>query len=138
MSEQPTFEDVDQILADPTSARYRSLRDRVAYVYLTGSYPSHLRVPTTRILALISTSVEAPAGEPERPGGTYLLDGFADRLDLEAHPMVVKVRQFIDDGYQIRLSLGPNERKSYSKVLLFRADDRRTIQIDGAVKEGWG
>ena len=51
--------------------------------------------------------------------------------------MVVKVRQLIAEGYQIRVSLGPNARRAYGKIRLWRNDDKRTVQIDGSVKDGW-
>jgi hypothetical protein len=51
--------------------------------------------------------------------------------------MVRKVQAYIRDGYKIRVSKGVNARKPYSKVLLYKGDDRRTVQIDGSLKDGW-
>jgi hypothetical protein len=138
MSDQPTTADIDLILADPDAAAYQNLRDRSAYVYLTGSYPSHLRTLTTRRLTLMMSKTPLPDGTPAPPGGLHLLPEYADRLGLEAHPMVRKVREHQEDGYRIRLSLGPNERKPYGKVLVFKDEVQRTINIDGSVKDGWG
>ena len=68
MSVQPTPQDIELILADTTSARYRDLRDRAAYLYLTGSLPSHLRPLATRRLALVSTMGGPPERQPAAPG----------------------------------------------------------------------
>src|SRR6185437_6569756 len=42
----------------------------------------------------------------------------AMRLGLVGHPMVVKVHEYLERGYRIRVSKGPNERKPYSRIWL--------------------
>jgi hypothetical protein len=64
-------------------------------------------------------------------------DEVASRLDLDRHPMVTKVHGFLQDGYRIRASRGPNARRPYGKVFLFKGQHRCTVQVDGSVKEGW-
>ena len=136
-AEHPDMTDVEQILADPRGRYYRDLQDRAAYVFVTGTFPSHLRTFFTRVLAVITTTERSPTTFAGRAGSLAVDPDVAIRLGLVGHPMVVKVREYLERGYRIRVSKGPNERKPYYKVWLFRGEDQRTIQVDGSMLEGW-
>lgn len=87
--------------------------------------------------SLVSASHSDARGILAGAGSLRVSRDAVRRLRLAAHPMVVKVRQLIGEGYQVRVSLGPNARKGYGKIRVWRDDDRRTVQIDGSVKDGW-
>ena len=61
----------------------------------------------------------------------------AERLALDDHPMVRKVREYIDHGYVILTSLGPNRRKPYTKIFLCNGGEQITVQIDGSILDHW-
>jgi hypothetical protein len=66
-----------------------------------------------------------------------------ERLGLQHHPMVVKAKSYVDDGYRIELSTHWKARRPYSKILLAKKEPsgqvtRVTVQNDGSVLEGWG
>ena len=124
-------DDLQRILADRDCRAHADLRDRAAFVYVTGAYPSHLRTPTNRALTLISESA------PDANGERRIVDEVAVRPRLDHHPMVRRVQTFVAEGYRIKVSRGPNARRPYGKVLVFKDVDRRTVQIDGAVRDGW-
>jgi hypothetical protein len=129
--------DVAAILADPSSKVFRDLRDRAAYLFVTGTYPSHMRRFFTRALTLISRGDHQPVSLDGRSGNRRVNERVALRLGLDTHPMVVKVRQYVAGGYWIRTSLGPNARKPYTKVFLEKGGEQVTVQIDGSVLDHW-
>jgi len=132
----PDRESVNRILAAPRTRPFRRLRDHAAYMLLTGTYPSHLWPYSTRLLVLISAN--APGALAHSAGAVRLIDPeIAEALGLANHPMVEAVREHLAQGYRIRVSQGPNERKPYSKVWLFKAGEEITIQIDGTRTQGW-
>ena len=134
-ADEPTMADIERLLSNPQSKAHHDLRDRASYMYVTGAHPTHLRRWFTRSLSLIST-MKAGAGVTGT-GSLRVNRDAVRRLRLDGHPMVVKVRQLIAEGYQIRVSLGPNARRGFGKIRLWRGDDKRTVQIDGSVKDGW-
>lgn len=46
----PEDEDLREVLTDPDSKEFSDLRDRMAYVYITGAFPTHLRSYFTNLL----------------------------------------------------------------------------------------
>jgi hypothetical protein len=74
---------------------------------------------------------------PANAGSMRLNDDMTERLDLEAHPMVKKVRGFIADGWRIKVSKGSNQRKPYTKIFMFKGGESLTVQIDGSIKDHW-
>jgi hypothetical protein len=129
--------DVPAILSDPGSKAFRDLRDRAAYMYITGTYPSHLRPFFTQALTLISRGDSQPVSLDGGSDYGRVDERVAERLNLDTHPMVVKVREFVAAGYRIRVSLGPNARKPYTKVFLEKGGEQITVQIDGSVLDHW-
>jgi hypothetical protein len=136
-AEHPDMTDVEAILSDPHGRHFRDLRDRAAYVFVTGTFPTHLRVFFTRVLAVVSTTEMAASTFAGRAGSLTVAPAIAMRLGLTVHPMVVKVREYVERGYRIRISKGANERKPYYKVWVFKGEDQRTIKFDGSILEGW-
>lgn len=121
--------EIDRILDAPDSKKYCDLRDRAAYVFVTGTLPSHLRTFFTRALVLIIRMHRS---------GSFKVDEFiVEHMALENHPMVIKVREYLACGWRIQVSKGPNSRKPFSKILVHRGGKQKTIQIDGSVKDGW-
>jgi hypothetical protein len=129
--------DISVVLADPDSQGWRELRDRAAYVYLSGSFPSHLRPHTVRALR----QVVHPVNHPEEGKALVVNDEAVDALQLREHPMVTTANRFLEKGYQLRLSDEPGDRRPFSRVLVYRevgeGIQKATISIDGGVKSGW-
>ncbi|AHC30430.1 hypothetical protein CC53_gp013 [Rhizobium phage vB_RleS_L338C] len=116
------------------------IRDRAAYVYITGSFPTHLRRNYNAVLRAITSVFRTPMALDQRGGSIGVQDEAVTDLDLEHHPMVKMVRRRILDGYVIQGARNVVSRRPYSKVFLYRrADpsDRITVQVDGSTKEGW-
>lgn len=132
-----TWSDIDRILADPKSKEFKDLRDRVAHMHLTKAFASHLREFSTGALRVVSSRREG-SDVPLRVGGPLLVaDEVVEALALDSHPMVLKVRAQQAERWRIRVSLGPNERRPFTKVFMFRDGERITVQIDGSILDHW-
>lgn len=129
--------EIERILAQPKSKEFKDLRDRAAYMFITGTHPSHLRVFFTQALSLVSKMHNAPQSMDGLSGALKLNDDIVERLDLRAHPMVLKVREYVSNGWRIKTSRGPNARKPYTKVFLFKGQQQITVQIDGSILDHW-
>lgn len=137
ISHAPEMEDIQRLLRDRRGKYFKDVRDRAAYMHITGTYPSHLREHFTRVLGLISVMSNRATSLDHRLG-TLKIDGqIREQLDLDRHPMVMKAKEYIKEGYRIELSLGSNRRKPYTKIWLFRGLSKLTIQIDGSVLDHW-
>ncbi|MBX9708386.1 MAG: hypothetical protein K2X61_10675 [Caulobacteraceae bacterium] len=132
-----TPESVDRILALPGSKHFNDLRDRAAYVHVVGGHPSHLRTFFTQALVLLSDITNGPTALDGRSGVLKMKACAVERLRLNQHPMVLKAREYVSDGWLIRASRGPNERRPYTKVFLLRGAERVAVQIDGSVLTDW-
>ena len=128
---------IEHILADPQSKEFKDLRDRAAYMFITGTHPSHLRVFFTQALSLVSKMHNAPQSMDGLSGALKLNGDVVERLDLRAHPMVLKVRECVSNGFRIKTSRGPNARKPYTTVFLFKGQEQVAIQIDGSTLDRW-
>lgn len=117
------------------------VRDRAAYVYITGQFPSHLRSNMMGILRAVTASFQRPVSLDGRSGTIKLTSDVVNDLELEKHPMVIEVRAKINEGYMIQPSRGLQTRKPFSKVFMHRpkrgAVDLITVNSDGSVKRGW-
>lgn len=135
------YGDYAEMAARNTKSR-DDLRDRAAYVYVTGQFPSHLRTTWTGALRTLTSYFRKPVAFDGRSGHMKLDQRVAEDLELEAHPMVKEVRAKMAEGYFIQPSLGYGKRRPYWRVFMFRQDgdnvvDRITVQGDGSVKAGW-
>lgn len=128
----------------PGSKYYQDMRDRAAYVYITGQFPSHLRREYTGALVHLSHTYRKPASLDGRIGEVKLSDEVAADLALEAHAMVQEVRNRMREGFLIQGSRGFATRNGFHSIFMFRPASRGeplkqiTIRLDGAVKQGWG
>lgn len=115
-----------------------AMRDRVAYIHVTGCNPSHLRKITQDFLAVMTSFFKGPLPEP-KVGPIVINPDVLEFLDIEAHPLVKKVNEFYRRGYRINVPGG--ERRRYSAVRMEGAINgkrsRITVQSDGSVLEGW-
>jgi hypothetical protein len=121
------------------------VRDRAAYVYVTGQYPTHLRSNHMGILRAVTSYFRNPVAMDGRSGSIGISKGVITDLDLEAHPMVVEVKDRIAQGYLIQPSrevVNGKARRSYAKVYMYKRTDDGTVSMitihtDGAVRNGW-
>lgn len=119
------------------------MRDRAAYVFVTGMFPSHLRKTSTAFLREITRPYRRPSSLDGRSGNVIVLEEAASDLQLNAHPMVRAVRTKIANGYFIQASRGPTTRRGYGKIYMFQMTSdsaitmRTTMNIDGSEKRGW-
>lgn len=132
----------DTVMPVAGTKEYADMRDRAAYIYITGAHPTHLRSRMRALLRMQTSYSRKPVSLDGRTGSVKLAEENVERLQLQNHPMVMKVREHISNGYKIELSTGWKDRRPYSKILLFKAQidgavDRLTIQEDGSVKDGW-
>lgn len=130
--------ELQRVLADPESRDFKDLRDRAAYVYATGTFPTHLRTLMTSLLQKVSRYSRTPVSLDGHLGSMKLNEETIRLLDLEDHPMVRKVKDYILKGYRIEMARDLKARRPYSKILLASpGGERITLQVDGSVKEGW-
>jgi len=125
----------------PGSKTRNDIRDRAAYVYITGQFPSHLRGNTMGILRAITASFSRSTALDGRNGAMKLTSEVVNDLDLENHPMVKEVRAKVDEGFLIQQSRGIHARKPFTKVFMYRRGrghtDQITVNLDGSVKRSW-
>jgi hypothetical protein len=133
--------DLQTILKDPETKDYQDLRDRAAYVYITGTFPTHLRSYMMSLLRIGTAYSLKPVALDGRSGSMELTPEVRKALDLEDHPMVSRTRDFVNEGYKIFFQRDVNERRPYSKVLLYKKDGgvmhKLVVQADGSILEGW-
>lgn len=128
-------------LDDQVQGKVRDdIRDRTAFVYITGSFPTHLRKNYTAVLRAVTKYFRSPTALDNRVGNIGVTDTVVADLRLEEHPMVVGVKRFLAEGYLIQPARYTVSRRPYSKVFLYKKEDvsqRVTVQVDGSVKQGW-
>lgn len=125
---------------------YADLRDRLAYVHIHGSYPTHLRTWFTKLISVATGRSMDPTALDGQGGAIKVMPDVVERLNLEHHPMIITVRQHIRDGYRIARSRHLHtDRRPYSRVFLHRKikvargvyDEKKTVYVNGAVRDGW-
>lgn len=116
-------------------------KDRAAYVYITGSFPTHLRRYFVGLLRKATNFASAPSSLDRQSGSVMLKPEVIQEADLQNHPMVKKVREYVREGYRIQKSRGVAERRPYSRVFIYKNSNmgavRLTVKSDGSVREGW-
>jgi hypothetical protein len=126
---------IDTLPVTPGTKEFHDLRDRAAYVHVTGAMPTHLRSYMTDLLNKISRFTAGGSNSLEIARQNAVL------LGLEDHPMVSKVREFLADGYQVMVSRELKSRRPFGKVFLWKQTDgqlsRITVQQDGSVLSQW-
>lgn len=127
----------------PGEKFHNDMRDRAAYVYVTGLLPSHLRATYTAALRQVCRPYRRPTSLDGRSGHLLLDPEVVTDLHLEHHPMVQEVRRQIRLGCLIQPSRGVGTRRNFNKIFLFRLDAGNrpsapvTINGDGSRKTGW-
>lgn len=136
--QKATDDEMSRILSDTDSKDYQDLRDRAAYVYVTGSIPTHLRALMNSLLRKITRYSRQPVSLDRRLGSMQLDESSIEALDLHDHPMIKKVRGYLDQGYTLAVRRTNTTRRPYSKVLMQGTrGEKITVQIDGSIKDGW-
>lgn len=121
---------------EPGTKDFYDLRDRAAYVHITGAMPTHLRSYMTSLLSKI-------AGFTGQSGRNSLevARQNAAILGLDSHPMVKRTREYVKDGYNIAVARDIKARRPYGKVFLWKQEGHEirkvTIQHDGGVLLSW-
>ena len=91
-------EAIERILSHPSATSFRALRDRAAYIFITGCMPTHLHPETYELLLLVSEVSRGATSLDGRSGAFVIIEEAATRLNLDSHPMVAKVRELLVDG----------------------------------------
>jgi len=137
---RPFYGEHDDLLNDHSKVR-KDIRDRAAYVYVTGQFPTHMRKNYMGILRALTASFSSPSAMDGRSGSIKVQGPVVSDLELEGHPMVQAVRAKIDDGFVIQPSRGVNERKPYHAIFMYRPtrNGNQLITIDnhGDEASGW-
>lgn len=130
-------------MMDPDGTFFRTIRDRAAYVYIVGNFPSHLRKESTGVLRQVTRAYRRPSSLDGRVGNNKLNDDVVADLTLEQHPMVLEVRYYIRQGYLLLGPRGYGKRNTYQRIYMFKPGPNGTfqnpirVQVDGACKQGW-
>lgn len=121
------------MMASENTKNFADLRDRVAYMYVTGAHPTNMRPFFTGALNVLSEPCAASGRF-----GPHLIDSSAiHTLGLNRHPMVVEARRLLDEGWRLVVSLGPNHRRPYGNLYFSCGQRRLTVNAEGWIKPGW-
>ncbi len=121
---------------------WHDIRNRAAYVLVTGALPTHLRPGTIRLLRQMTELSRDPTALDGSAGAVSLKRTYVQAFRLQEHPIVQQARRYVSEGYRLSVSRGPTERRPFGRVWLFRPIDderayRATIHSSGAVQAGW-
>lgn len=129
----PDLRRVLKMMACANTKAFTDLRDRVAYMFVTGAHPTHMRPFFTGALNVLSTCTN-PSGR----FGPHLVDSSAvHELDVNSHPLVVEARRLVSDGWRLVVSLGSNARRPYSQLYFAREQHRLTLHAEGWTRPRW-
>lgn len=130
---RPDPRPVLRMMASENTRDFSDLRDRVAYMYVTGAHPTNMRSFFTGALNVLSERTNAPGRF-----GPFLIDSTAVyTLGLTRHPMVVEARRLMSEGWRLVVSLGPNRRRPFGNLYFSREQHRLTLHSEGWIKAGW-
>lgn len=128
----------------PSMKEFTKLRSVFAYVYLMAYRPTHLgrrmaNLVRTRILITRLT----PYHSQNNIGVVQLAKLiYVEWFEIESHPMVLKTRELLAQGFKRNNLYWQNGRRQYGKVFLHRVEScgrvtRYTVLESGAVRDGW-
>lgn len=126
------------IPTDAKSREFVEFRDRAAYVYLTGTFPTHVRKHFTNLLKAATEFVRGPSSVDKRFGHIQITPDVAGQLKLDEHRMVRKVRELVEnEGFVIAQSSSIKERRPYGRINLVQPSTKRevTVHVDGKVTD---
>lgn len=138
-----TGEKASLVLLPKGTRDYLDARDRLAYTYITGIFPTHLQSLMQTLLVRLTSYQRTPAAIDGNGGSLKVGDETIDHYELKTHPMVLKVRECIAQGFRVHQNrdIKGKERKPFSKVFLSRATpagvEKLTVNIDGYTKNSW-
>jgi len=130
---RPDPRKIFKMMACENTKDFADLRDRVAYMFVTGAYPTGLRPFFTGALNVLSKSYAAS----DRFGPLQIDCSAIYTLDLQSHPMVAEGRRLMSEGWRLVVSLGPNRRRPYCNLYFTREGDRLSLNAEGWIKPGW-
>jgi hypothetical protein len=130
-----------KVLADHSSKDYVDLRDRAAFVHITGTLPTHLRTHMTSLLRSMTVVRNEPTSLDGEHGSMKIEPHIARSMRLDNHPMVAKAKEFLSEGYKVQGSRDLKARRPFSRVFLYRdapnGQYKMTVHSNGAIQEGW-
>ena len=130
---RPDARKILKMMASENTKSFADLRDRVAYMFVTGAHPTNMRPFFTGALNVLSQ----PCAVPGR-FGPYLINSSAiHTLGLRHHPMVVEATRLLSEGWRLVVSLGPNRRRPYGNLYFACGPQRLTVNSEGWIKPGW-
>jgi hypothetical protein len=122
---------------------FREARDRVAYVYVTGVPPSHLRAKQESFVGQVTTVCHGHSRMDGKRAHLKVADEVVRHLQLEAHALVRMAHAKIGDGYLIELRPRHTLRRNFWRLYMYKltldgiAYDKIEIHNNGSVKSGW-
>ena len=129
----PDVRRILKMMACKNTKTFTDLRDRVAYMFVTGAHPTNMRPFFTGALNILSTRTDKSGRF-----GPYLIDDSAIySLDVMNHPFVVETRRLLSEGWRLVVALGPNLRRPFGNLYFARAQHRLTLNSEGWTKPGW-
>lgn len=129
----PDVRRILKMMACKETKAFTDLRDRVAYMFVTGAHPTNMRTFFTSALNVLST----PANARGRFGPHLIDDSAVYTLDVMSHPLVVETRRLLSEGWRLVVSLGPNRRRPYGNLYFARGQHRITLNSEGWTRPGW-
>ncbi len=130
---RPDPRQVFRMMANENTKAFADLRDRTAYMYVTGAYPTNMRPFFTGALTVLSEPCRASGRV-----GPFLIDSSAiHTLNLRRHPMVVEARRLLSEGWRLVVSFGANHRRPYGNLYFACGQQRLTVNAEGWAKPGW-
>ncbi|TCL08259.1 hypothetical protein BXY66_0294 [Shimia isoporae] len=119
------------------------IRDRAAYLYITGELPSHLQDRAKGILKQISRPYSRPTSFDGLHGSRLIHDDAVRHLGLHKHKMVIAVREKVKQGYKIELTRENSNRSGFGKIFMYKWQPypthrvKITVTASGAIGDGW-
>lgn len=130
-----------RVLASPQSKDYADLRDRAAFLHVTGTLPTHLRAHMTSLLRSMTVVRPEPTSLDGQHGSMKINPLVGRAIRINQHPMVLKTKEFLAEGYLIAGSRDLKSRRPFSRVFLYRdtpqGQYKMTVHSNGAIQEGW-
>ncbi|TPW02929.1 MAG: hypothetical protein FD125_1848 [bacterium] len=91
---RPDARKILKMMAAENTKAFADLRDRVAYMFVTGAHPMNMRPFFTGALNVLSE----PCATSGRFGPYLIASSAVHTLGLLCHPMVVEARRLLSDG----------------------------------------
>ncbi|MFY0661486.1 MAG: hypothetical protein JXR15_13420 [Shimia sp.] len=119
------------------------IRDRAAFLHITGFMPTHLHAQAVNILNQISRPYQRPASIRGHCGNRKLHDEAIRDLKLKQHAMVRAAREQPAKGFFVHGHKEFGERRTFKKVLMRTGDHptesirQFTVTLEDAIKSGW-